>query len=95
MNKRELSQTLSHRLGINCKESQYYIDTLCEVLSEEFRKGNSVCLQNFGMFSCWQQSARPGRNPRTGVPAAIPPRISIKFRPGKKLMKTLNQESVS
>ncbi|WP_289118535.1 HU family DNA-binding protein, partial [uncultured Parabacteroides sp.] len=73
MNKKELSQTLSHRLGITCKESQQYLDTLCDVFNEELRKGNSICLQNFGQFSCWEQPGRMGRNPRTGVPAPIPP----------------------
>lgn len=92
MNKKELSQTLARRMGINCKESQQYLDTLCAVLSEEFQKGNSICLQNFGMFSCRQQPGRPGRNPRTGVPAYIPPRTIVKFKPGKGLMKTLNPE---
>ncbi|RHR60428.1 HU family DNA-binding protein [Parabacteroides sp. AF17-28] len=90
MNKKELSQALAHRLGITCKESQQYIDTLCDVFNEELRKGNSICLQNFGQFSCWQQPGRMGRNPRTGVPAPIPPRKSIKFKPGKGLMKILN-----
>ncbi|WP_353954427.1 HU family DNA-binding protein, partial [uncultured Parabacteroides sp.] len=42
MNKKELSQTLSHRLGITCKESQQYLDTLCDVFNEELRKGNSI-----------------------------------------------------
>ena len=92
MNKKELSQTLARRMGINCKESQQYLDTLCAVLSEEFQKGNSICLQNFGMFSCRQQPGRPGRNPRTGVPAYIPSRTIVKFKPGKGLMKTLNPE---
>ena len=92
MNKKELSQALSCRMGISCKESQQYLDMLCEVLSEEFQKGNSVCLQNFGMFSCRQQPGRPGRNPRTGVPAYIPSRTIVKFKPGKGLMKTLNPE---
>ncbi len=90
MNKKELSQALSRRMGINSKESQQYLDILCEVLSEEFQKGNSICLQNFGQFSCWEQPGRMGRNPRTGVPAPIPPRKSVKFKPGKGLMKILN-----
>lgn len=47
-------------------------------------------LQGFGCFSLWKQTARPGRNPRNGVGCTIEARNSIKFKPGKELLKILN-----
>lgn len=47
-------------------------------------------LQGFGTFSSWKQAERLGRNPRTGISVLIKSRTSVKFRPGKDLLRLLN-----
>ncbi|WP_369696143.1 HU family DNA-binding protein [Parabacteroides gordonii] len=42
-------------------------------------------------FTLWPQSERTGRNPQTGSPALIPARNSVKFKPGKDMLKFLNK----
>lgn len=41
----------------------------------------------------WEQTERIGRNPRNGVAYMIRARRSVKFKPGKLLLKRLNASS--
>ena len=92
MNKNDLVHEFSTRLSLPQKESQLYITTLLDILSQELSKGNNLVLQGFGSFSRWEQTGRLGRNPRTGKECQIPPRNSVKFKPGKFLLCKMNEK---
>lgn len=47
-------------------------------------------LMGLGTFSVSEQRPRPGRNPRTGEAATVPPHKRILFKPGIPLKKKLN-----
>ena len=59
-------------------------------MTERLSKSDSLILQGFGTFHPWSQTAREGRNPRTGETCLIRPRRSVKFKPGKMLLQKLN-----
>lgn len=90
MNKAELARQISRRMAVPRGEAMRYIDTLKEVFAETFQRDESIIIQNFGSFSLWEQTERPGRNPRTGEPVLITARKSIKFKPGQYLLDKLN-----
>ncbi|MFV0582627.1 MAG: HU family DNA-binding protein [Parabacteroides gordonii] len=90
MNKAELAKRLSVRLSVPQRDAIRFIDEFQDVLSEELKNDQSLCLQGFGSFSPWAQSEREGRNPKTGSSCMIPPRTSVKFKPGKYLLEKLN-----
>lgn len=90
MNKAELLHKLSGRLNIPQRECGRYLNNLLDILGDELESGNSLVLQGFGTFTRWEQTARLGRNPRTGKDVPILPRNSVKFKPGKFLLKKLN-----
>lgn len=92
MNKNELLQDLSSRLHTSQKEAKRHLEALLDILGEELDKNNSLMLQGFGTFTPWQQTLREGRNPRTGTSCPIPPRKSVKFKPGKFLLAKLNKK---
>ena len=83
---------LSSRLGCTQTESLHIINTWQEVISDNLSQGNNIVLQGFGTFACWQQTERPGRNPRTGKSCMIHPRDSVKFKQGKFLLQCLNKK---
>ena len=62
-----------------------------EAMGEELDKRKEITLQGFGSFRLWPQSPRIGRNPRTGAACPIAPRISVRFKAGKDLLKKLNK----
>lgn len=92
MNKNDLVRTLSFRLSLTQQDSVLYLNTLLEVISQELSEGNNLMLQGFGTFARWEQTERIGRNPRTGMTCLIHSRNSVKFKPGKFLLKKLNKE---
>ena len=90
MNKQQLIQSLSERLSLPQVQCLAFINASQEILAEALLKETPVVLQGFGTLSPWVQSQRMGRNPRTGEPCRIAPRVSVKFKPGKQLLQALN-----
>ena len=92
MNKSELAKRMSERLSLPCKEIICFLDAFNAELAEVFRKEERLVIKSFGTYSLWKQAGRMGRNPKNGKTYMIPPRMSVKFKPGKGLLARLNDE---
>ena len=90
MNKAELVNEVAAKMGISQCQSRQFINVFQEVLTDALKQDSPLVLQGFGTFEPWAQKEREGRNPRTGITCLIAPRTSVKFKPGKLLLKTLN-----
>ena len=93
MNRRELIKTLADKLSITRVEAMRFAQAWEEVTTEAFENDFSLMLLGFGTFSAWEQTERIGRNPKNGVAYMIRARKSVKFKPGKLLLKQLNVSS--
>lgn len=92
MNKNDLINELAAKLNITRTASKKYLEAFEETFGDALEEGEPVMLQGFGTFTLWKQTGRPARNPKTGAPCMIAPRNSVKFKPGKGLLKRLNRE---
>ena len=90
MNKADLVNELAEKMQITQSQSRQFLNTFQVVLAEAIKRDSPVMLQGFGTFTPWVQTEREGRNPRTGSTCVIPARTSVKFKPGKFLLKDLN-----
>lgn len=90
MNKMQLAQSISDMLLVSIEESNDFIDAMQIVFTNELRNNGSILIQGFGVFTPWGQTERVGRNPKTGKTCIIKPRVSVKFKPGKRLLRDLN-----
>ena len=90
MNKRELAKRMAERMSLPYQEVIYFLDTFNAELEEVFRKEERLVVKGFGTYSLWKQAGRVGRNPKNGKAYIIPPRLSVKFKPGKGLLARLN-----
>lgn len=79
-------------MAITHKDALYFMRAFEKVFEESVIEGSPIALQGFGTFHIWQQTERQGRNPKTGTPAQIRARNSVKFKPGKNLLKALNSK---
>lgn len=61
------------------------LDDLVESIITAVRNGGSVRLKGFGVFVQHESPARIARNPKTGAPANVAVRKSMKFRATKGL----------
>lgn len=90
MNKTDLIKSIAKKTGKTEVVCRQIVDAMMEAMGKELEKGEGITLQGFGSFKPWAQSPRMGRNPRTGAACPIAPRISVKFKVGKDLLKRLN-----
>ena len=90
LNKKELSQKCSKKLGLPYSISNKLIDGLIELIIEEIITG-SFGLKNIGTFKIINKKERLGRNPKTGEDFIISKRNSISFKPSINLTKSINR----
>lgn len=90
MNKAQLAKGLAEKLSISYTESLRNINSLLEIISDELEHDQEVKIVGFGALVPWHQTARMGRNPKSGKDCMIEARTSVKFRVGKELLEKLN-----
>jgi integration host factor subunit alpha len=61
-----------------------------EEIADSLDRNESVKLRAFGAFNVRSKRERVGRNPKTGVEAAIKPRRVVTFKPSPVLIAHLN-----
>ena len=91
MNKSKLIEQIAADTGMKKTVVKAVINSFIENATEAFLEGDQVVFQGFGTLLPWQQTERPARNPQTGEPVIIKPRMSVKFRAGSDLLKALNK----
>lgn len=90
MNKSELIDALACDSGLTKSDSEKAINSFLKVVQEALKEGDDVALVGFGSFGLKETAGRSGRNFKTGATITIPPRKSVRFKPGKNLKDFLN-----
>jgi len=80
MTKQEVAQAVAARTGATVLAALEQLEATMFVLAEAFRAGQRVELRGLGTFTPRITKERQGRNPKTGAPAIIKPRLAVKFR---------------
>lgn len=93
MNRRELVKTLADKLSVTQAEAMRFVQAWEETTTEALESDGSLMLLGFGTFSAWEQTERIGRNPKNGGGLYDKSSKSVKFKPGKLLLKQLNASS--
>ena len=82
VNKAELIDRLSDKLGITKKAAGEAIEAIVEEITKSVAKGDKVAISGFGVFEKADRAARVGRNPQTGATVKIKATSVPKFRAG-------------
>lgn len=85
MLKKELLNVLSEKLGIKKIETEKFLDTLEEIITEELKKGEDFTLGKLGTFKVKNRAEKNGVNPKTGEKIVIPARKAVTFKASKNL----------
>jgi len=85
MNKAELVEEVSGKVGITKKEADNVVRAVTETITDALAREEKVTLVGFGTFQVRQRKARRGVNPQTRGTIQIPAKKVPKFRPGKGL----------
>lgn len=89
MNKAELVKAISEKSGSTIKDSEKFLDSFVETITEAIKKNDDVALVGFGTFSVAERAERIGRNFKTGKNIQIPASKSVKFKVGKALKEAV------
>lgn len=90
MNKVELAQTISDRVGLTRRQLEQILTHLTEIVTTELQRGQEVTLTGFGMFFTKVRKPRLGVNPKKpSERLQIPAATVAKFKPGKNLKAAL------
>lgn len=87
MTKREITNSISRRVGLQQQSVKRVIDELFIEIREALAKGERIELRNFGIFRTKITKAKTGRNPQTGELISLPAKKKATFKPGKLLKK--------
>lgn len=82
MNKADLIDIVSERLGQSKKDVTEIVDAFVHETKKAVAKGDKVAISGFGVFEASARKARLGRNPRTGETVKIKATKLPKFRAG-------------
>ena len=91
MTRADLREAIWSELGLTRLDAARLVDGAVDVISERLSSGEEVQISSFGRFASRDKKERLGRNPRTGEPAAIPPRRVAVFRPSRLLKRRIQQ----
>ncbi len=86
MNKNNLILALTKVLSTK-KEARQAVEKVFSSLAEALRSGEKVVISGFGSFHPKLTKAKKMINPKTKKIMVISPRIKIKFKPSKDLLK--------
>src|SRR6202790_5221291 len=82
MNKAELIDVLTDKLGSDRRHATAAVENVVDTIVRAVHKGESVTITGFRVFEQRRRAARVARNPRTGETVKVKPTSVPAFRPG-------------
>ena len=90
MNKAQLVEALSTRLGEDKKRTAATVEALLDTVYRTVQKGEKVALTGFGVFEKRDRAARTARNPATGEKVRVKKTSVPAFRAGQEFKNVVN-----
>lgn len=91
MNKSDLISKMSAVSGQTKVQSHAALDAAICVMIEALERGESIRISGFGTFESIVRPVRMRHNPKTGEVLEISPSMTVRFRPGNNLKKTIEE----
>lgn len=85
MNKTDLVAAIAQKEGITKAAAAAQLDAVLDTITFALRKGETVSIGGFGVFSVRCRPAREGRNPATGQMIALKASRTPAFKASKAL----------
>lgn len=89
----ELVEALVRDVGLSRQDCAALLESILDSMITAMEAGETVKLARFGNFAVRAKRARVGRNPKTGVEAAIAARRVATFKPSPMLRAVVDGEA--
>jgi nucleoid DNA-binding protein len=94
LTKRELVVKISNETGLVQSQVFEVVQRTLDHITDALARGETVELRNFGVLEVRLTRPRVGRNPnQPGSSFVIPPRATVKFKPGKVMRQRVGNLS--
>jgi integration host factor subunit beta len=93
MTKSELIDRLSERRGLPRATAELVVQAFVGELGDALGSGRRIELRGFGSFKVKAYPGYMGRNPRTGEPIEVEPKVLPLFKASRVLHARLNPET--
>lgn len=95
MTKADLVEQVAGALGrrVTKKDCKLVVDAFLEAVKDTLASGDHIEIRGFGTFKVRHRKARMARNPRTGEPVEIPPRVAPVFKPSRHLSSRVDRSA--
>jgi len=90
VNKAQLVETVSARLGEDKKRTAATVEAVLDTVYRTVQKGEKVSLTGFGVFEKRDRAARMARNPATGEKVRVKKTSVPAFRAGQEFKSVVN-----
>jgi integration host factor subunit beta len=93
----DLAASISAKRGCTVESARQTIEDFLSAVTTALSSGKKVEFRGFGVIEVVKRKEKVGRNPKAPEKGTyrIPPRNVVRFRTGKELDETLNQEAES
>lgn len=96
MTKKRLINAISHEKKMHPNDVRQVIQSFLDKMTASLADGNRLEFRDFGVFEVVERKQKIGRNPKNAaVPIVIPARPAVKFTPGKKMRKLIENKTKS
>ena len=93
LTKADMAERLFDDLGLNKREAKELVEAFFEEIRTSLETNEQVKISGFGNFDLRDKNERPGRNPKTGEPVALPGKHVPHFKPGKSLRERVDYKN--
>src|SRR5437868_695429 len=90
MTKSELVDVVSKRQDLARGTAERVVNVVFDTIRDALLRGDRVEIRGFGSFKARHYQGYTGRNPRTGTPITVSPKVLPVFKVGKELRVRVN-----
>lgn len=87
--KKHLVDLIAAETKLPRADVQRVVQGMLNQLVEAVRDGHRVELRDFGVFEVKARAARTAQNPKTLEPVTVPPKLAVRFKPGRLMKEAL------
>ena len=89
MTKQEIIEQITEQTDLRRSEAKKAVESMMDILSQAFAKGNKVYLRGFGTFMVRQAKEKKARIVATGEECIVPSHRTVRFKPCIELKNKL------
>jgi integration host factor subunit beta len=88
--KRHLVDEITRRTSLSRGDVQTVVQGVLDELIGAIGQGKRVEIRDFGVFEVKARAARTAQNPKTLEPVSVPPKLAVRFKPGRLMKAALD-----